>query len=493
MFPSKSNSANSKTHPVVISWTNPNDNHYKQIDKTNIKKEDELQIVTKVIQEENLHIVEGIGYYTRYDVPAVENSTNSKKRSREEIEDENLNNKKIKSEPKDNLNLKIQEIHQKYNENSDDEEEGRLIIKEEEELIIIEEQINIKEEKIEPKSKSSAPQSPASFYSSDDGSSSQSTSSHTCQICQKSFKRKIDLIHHKNIHIEAKYECTKCKQKFKSLGYFKKHECNICKICERSFSSKQQLKVHQRLSHSEGLKIALFQCDLCGKEFKYRHGVLYHMQVEHIKGPKKEYNCDVCGKIFDMKEKVRLHLKHHSGFTDCHLCGKRVKTINMGHHNRYVHTKERKFKCQLCGTSFKTRECLKSHTRTHEKGFSCKECDKKFPSQYLLNEHQILHKNPDELTCKECNKTFAQKYCLKAHMKLHEKGHNFEKFRCTVCSYSTESQDNLKKHQLKHKRKEENELLTKDWIPCKKCSMKLKNKLKLATHYWKKHKMNVPE
>lgn len=452
-------------HPFTISWTNPNDDHYNRrikIDTTKIKEENELQI----IQNEEIN-VEGVNYRSRFEVPPT-NEFLKPKRQRDDEEIDELNSKKPKI-------IKIDENV------TDDDDEGRLVIKEEEELIIIEENV----EEIATKSKQN--------YSSDNSTSSNTstTSSHTCKICQKSFRRKIDLIHHRHIHEEAKHECMKCGQKFKSVAYFNKHECNTCTICNRNFTSKQQLKAHRRLIHTDDLASSMFQCDICGKEFKYRHGVIYHMTVEHIKDLKVNYDCDICGKKFNMKEKVRLHLKHHASLIKCNLCGKHLRAINLGHHMKYVHTNERNFQCQLCNLSFKTRECVKSHMRTHEKNYQCGFCGKKFPSQYILNEHKVLHRNPDELTCKTCKKTFAQKYCLKAHMKLHEKL-NFEKFKCGLCPYSTENGENYKKHELKHKRKEENEKLTKNWVQCKKCKMKLKNKLKLATHYWKKHNV-APE
>lgn len=325
---------------------------------------------------------------------------------------------------------------------------------------------------------------------SSDGSSS---TSHPfqCKMCLAIFKRKIDMIHHLKSHSEAKYECQRCGMKFKFEGYFQKHECIACDLCNKTFFLKQQLRNHRRNEHD--IQMEMYECDLCGKKLRYRHGVLYHMSKTHMKYLEDKYQCDVCGKRFKLKESIRLHIKNHESVIECSLCDKKVKRINLNVHMKSVHVTERNFKCRICKTSFKTKECLKSHIRTHEKSFECTECGKRFSNKSHLKEHVEWHRNPEAYKCKICQKSFAQKYCLKAHVKLHESGHLFTKFKCSLCPYSTDKAENLEKHELKHKRQEENTQMRKNWLQCEKCPVKLKNKLKLATHYWKKHSEVMPK
>ncbi|XP_070495387.1 uncharacterized protein [Chironomus tepperi] len=325
---------------------------------------------------------------------------------------------------------------------------------------------------------------------SSDGSSS---TSHPfqCKMCMAIFKRKIDMIHHLKSHSEAKFECQRCGMKFKFEGYFSKHECIACELCDKTFVLKQQLRNHQRIEHD--IQMEMYECDLCGKKLRYRHGVLYHMSKTHMKYLEDKYECDICGKRFKLKESIRLHVKNHESVIECKLCDKKVKRINLNVHMKSVHVTERKFKCRICRTTFKTKECLKSHIRTHEKSFECTECGKRFSNKSHLKEHMEWHRNPEAYKCKICHKAFAQKYCLKAHIKLHESGHLFPKFKCSSCPYSTDKTENLEKHEMKHKRQEENEEMRKNWLKCEKCPVKLKNKLKLATHYWKKHSEVMPK
>ena len=98
------------------------------------------------------------------------------------------------------------------------------------------------------------------------------------------------------------------------------------------------------------------------------------------------------------------------------------------------------------------------------------------------------HKNPEDFKYKICDKSFLLKKSLDEHIKAHESGHYGDRiYKCSSCKYTTRVAENLQKHELKHKRKEENNEKTKNWLQCEKCPMKLKNKLKLAAHNYKKH------
>lgn len=405
------------------------------------------------------------------------NEINLIKIEKEEVFDPNMNASQQSESDDDDDKLVIRE-EEAFTEHS----MFNVIVKEEEELII--------EDIYEPAPKK---RKLSDMQSTSSENETISASEFQCKICQRNFKRRIDLVHHMKMHSETRYECEKCGQKFKFKGYFLKHKCIICDICDRPFFLKQQLRDHKRLAHSDTEKTQLFECDICGKDFKYRHGIYYHITTFHMPFLEDIFECEHCPKKFKLKETYRLHLKHHMSLIECSLCGKKLRNVNLGHHMRHVHTTERNFSCSQCKMSFKTKECLKSHIRTHEKKFECPKCNKKFANKPFLVEHLNWHENPDEFTCKLCKKTFAQKYCLKAHIKLHDNGHNFEKLTCTKCSYGTDSKENFEKHMQKHLRQEENEKLKQGWLQCEQCPMKLKNKIKLATHYWKKHNQMMPK
>lgn len=77
----------------------------------------------------------------------------------------------------------------------------------------------------------------------------------------------------------------------------------------------------------------------------------------------KHYKCDFCGKTeFTSRSRIKTH--------------------------RLTHTTERNFMCQECGSSFKTMNCLKNHSRLHNNIFyTCDICPARFKGKHELRCH----------------------------------------------------------------------------------------------------------
>lgn len=77
----------------------------------------------------------------------------------------------------------------------------------------------------------------------------------------------------------------------------------------------------------------------------------------------KHYKCDFCGKTdFTSRSRIKTH--------------------------RLIHTSERNFMCQECGSSFKTMNCLKNHSRLHNNIFyKCDICPARFKGKHELRCH----------------------------------------------------------------------------------------------------------
>ena len=99
--------------------------------------------------------------------------------------------------------------------------------------------------------------------------------------CNETFDRESRYIAHVNRHTNIKpYNCSGCTKKFSSTENLTKHmrvcirkELFNCSDCSKSFQSSGALSVHRESEH----KNIEFVCH-CGKNYKYRNGLLNHKQ-----------------------------------------------------------------------------------------------------------------------------------------------------------------------------------------------------------------------
>lgn len=106
-----------------------------------------------------------------------------------------------------------------------------------------------------------------------------------CDICQKEFNRKANLLEHKLIH-EGKYLAK-------------------CDTCGKSYRTQSALKLHKRTHTGE----KPYACDLCSdKSYAYNTDLKRHKRAAHgILG--NPFPCDMCSKVFYEPKLLKGHLK----------------------------------------------------------------------------------------------------------------------------------------------------------------------------------------
>ncbi len=107
-----------------------------------------------------------------------------------------------------------------------------------------------------------------------------------------------------------------------------------CKTCNKCYSSKQYLNIHQKghegFSHSQLDEDLL--CDKCGKGFRSKAYLKEHLAFAHEGKP---FKCDYCAKKFGTKGNLKLHVASvHEGI---------------------------RFRCDFCEKSFSSRGNAKQH------------------------------------------------------------------------------------------------------------------------------------
>lgn len=144
------------------------------------------------------------------------------------------------------------------------------------------------------------------------------------KFAKSTYIDQVKLKEHRRTHSKKRKEKTKVvKPPEEEIRKFQ------CEKCGKGFRTNSELKQHFR-SHSD---MRIFKCGLCIKSFKTQ-GELRRHSIIHDSS-KREYNCEKCGKDFKWPWNLKRHLEHEK--------------------------QERNFKCPICGKAFKTNGNLRQH------------------------------------------------------------------------------------------------------------------------------------
>ena len=205
-------------------------------------------------------------------------------------------------------------------------------------------------------------------------------------------------------------------------------------MCGKEFKSKTHVKYHMKIHTAENI----FKCTECPHSTKEKGNLRQHYKRMHEKT--KEHKCHSCNKAFITKCEVKIHLRTHLGIKryqrKCHICSKvffNVGPAYLDRHVKIVHEGKKEFKCDLCSKFYTT----KSHLKTHKldvhgddvRKYKCKFCHKQFKSAGNLRQHESTHEN-NVHKCDSCDKEFKSLPSLKNHFR---NVHNRKPVSCDVC------------------------------------------------------------
>lgn len=354
-------------------------------------------------------------------------------------------------------------------------------------------------------------------YSGEEDFVSKSKSIIVCENCQAILEEEKDISEHQcNVNeenIKSLFSCPDCLKTFPLITMLQKHQnthkksktqnqkgakknsvnknsdqCH-CFICNTTFSSQKNLKLHSKMhknSHIKTIEEAMpvgsesreedkFFCEICNKSFN--HSLLFVHQNMHKNV--EEHNCSLCNRQFENQVSYDMHMQLHAdqpikvrsqqyskpgaNFA-CNYCGKEFLRPHEKVKHERIHTGEKPYECEVCGKSFRVSYSLTLHLRTHTdiRPFVCAHCNKRFKSYAVYSHHlnthsedrpykcpmcpksfrtsvQLCgHKNSHTkpYNCPECNRPFSSLYAVKMHMKTHNKANKSSenlKYRCETC------------------------------------------------------------
>jgi len=232
-----------------------------------------------------------------------------------------------------------------------------------------------------------------------------------------------------------------------------------CAFCNKPFTRKSNLKLHERLKHSENghaenLLENKYLCNLCDKYFSSKRSLILHQSRKHGKKILKNQHkssekvpCPICKQICSNKAMLDRHIKLAHTRVTCTVCN--MSLINQYYLKNHmkIHTGEIKMPCEACGLSFSGPHSLRTHfltKHTTERPVKCPQCDFATINRKRLTHHVESKHMDNKYPCFVCGMDFKTKMFLKRHEK---DVHTSEKtFKCDLCEKSFKRKAHLQKH-----------------------------------------------
>uniref|UniRef100_A0A1B6J2C4 Protein krueppel n=1 Tax=Homalodisca liturata TaxID=320908 RepID=A0A1B6J2C4_9HEMI len=258
-----------------------------------------------------------------------------------------------------------------------------------------------------------------------------------CDLCGIQLSEAIDLHNHiqenhfnqsipPNTEFSVQKICSLCGQLFESDEVYVLHKCESqhkCEICKKLMPTKCLLNRH--IQHSCK---PLYYCPHCHKTFSVKPSFLKHVQIHT--GEANQSDCLACNRKL-----------HTSGEVTEHTCDQNLNGNS-----------SKKYKCYICGQSYKRQLNLAKHCLQHEPRadwkFKCQHCDEIFEKERTLHTHyEKIHKMPKSWICRFCGKSLSTKLSVQIHERIHTQ---VKPYVCEWCGNAFRSKANLIQHHAKH-------------------------------------------
>ena len=156
------------------------------------------------------------------------------------------------------------------------------------------------------------------------------------------------------------------------------------------------------------------------------------------------------------KEKISNQIKKYNECV-CHFCTLHLKNrscylVHSSQHRIYSETKDLHYKCLKCHEVVDELKKLQNHyVEIHKISFDCFICEKKYRKKNTLSQHFSNAHNYKKFSCGECDYSTYTKANFYRHIVSHKRntGH-----KCTYCSYRSAKIQIVISHEMdKHKNK----------------------------------------
>ena len=299
---------------------------------------------------------------------------------------------------------------------------------------------------------------------------------HNCRVCFKEFEHFRDLQQHMESHCGGESltgshffgkQMEREKMVFCDSEGTRYYQCPLChKVCKRRHGLTHHMNHHKKSQREEQTPKESkskktrkqkgkqpLSCPMCERIYPNKSALRNHM-AWHF----KPFKCGICKRAFSLKELLQNHMKKHLGFKDamCDICSKMFySSSEVVKHKKHVHPAPAdidKYKCSHCQRTFSCRGPFNVHVKRHDKNrerlFVCHVCGSKFYTGSSLKSHLRTHTRERAFKCRVCDKSFIEKKHLTNHARLHT---GETPWKCDICHMGFAQQAGLYWHKKRNK------------------------------------------
>lgn len=294
-----------------------------------------------------------------------------------------------------------------------------------------------------------------------------------CIGCGDNFPSKSEMQEHfdvKHRRDSSGVSCETCDLPFSRMDHLKAHfiarhtgnQFN-CDECGRSFRYKSALDRHVKVIHENQREHI---CSKCGKTFGSKYDLMKHYETSHDDVKKAQRTCMTCGKLFSKERNLQIHILaiHGEKSFECEKCGKKFSFESAkDRHVKVVHLNQRSHQCDFCKKTFGVKNDLRDHIAFHHNSDSglpgkyfCTTCERQFASASGLSRHikgvheNIKQKRPRDYRCKFCKEVMTNKYQKEKHLaQVHQDGLKTTR-TCHLCNSDFYLYSEFKSHVESH-------------------------------------------
>ncbi|CDQ71074.1 unnamed protein product [Oncorhynchus mykiss] len=230
---------------------------------------------------------------------------------------------------------------------------------------------------------------------------------YSCVDCGKAFRLATQLATHQKVHLSGQskrraagdrpFKCGQCEKSYRHHGSLINHKkshqvvhSNI-PICFKQLNNLAALHSHQRTHNKSesGPDTHSLEVTYAGRAPE---------QFSPLNRDAPVHFCHLCQVMFPNDDEFQEHIQKHNSSS---MSFGHDQGLSEDHHDSYDLKKssvtengERRFKCQVCGKSYRHAGSLINHKRSHQTGiYQCSICRKTYPHMAALRSHPLTLEN----------------------------------------------------------------------------------------------------